>query len=69
MQQREQIILEKQTLFCRVPHSGGTNVSSAGFVFEWFGKIPFDHRVSIVIGLGAIVFLMNIFRFSSVLMT
>ena len=61
VQQREQIILE-QTFFSRVPHSGGTSVSSAGFFFEWFGKIPFDHRVSIVIGLGVIVFLVNIFQ-------
>ena len=50
VQQREQIILE-QTFFSRVPHSGGTSVSSAGFFFEWFGEITLEHRVCIVIGL------------------
>ena len=34
VQQREQILLEKWTFFPRVPHSGGTSVSSAGFFFE-----------------------------------
>ena len=34
VQQREQIILGKQTSSSRVPHSGGTSVSSAGFFFE-----------------------------------
>ena len=33
-QQRVQIILEKQTFFPRVPHSGGATVSSVGFFFE-----------------------------------
>ena len=46
-----QIILEKQTFFSRVPHSGGTSVSSAGFFFEYFGKITLEHSVSIVTGL------------------
>ena len=32
--QLEQVILEKQTFSSRVPHSGGTSVSSAGFFFE-----------------------------------
>jgi len=31
----EQVILEKQTFFSCVPHSGGTSVSSAGFFFEY----------------------------------
>ena len=51
LQQREQIVLEKQTFFSRVPHSGGTSVSSAGFCFEQFKKITLEHRVSIVTGL------------------
>ena len=45
----QQIILEKQTFFSRVPHSGGTSVSSAGFFLEKFGKITLEHRVSISI--------------------
>ena len=44
-------MLEKQTYFSRVPHSGGTSVSSAGLFFEQFGKMTLEHRVFIVIGL------------------
>ena len=33
VQQREQIILEKQTFFSRVPHSGGTSVIFSRFFF------------------------------------
>ena len=50
IQQREQIFLAKQTFFSRVPHSGGTSVSSAVsfFLIVWkdnFGTSRFHcHR-------------------------
>ena len=63
VQHREQIILEKQASFPRVPHSGGTSVSSAGFFFEQLGKIILEHRVSIVTGLRSLVLLSSLVSF------
>ena len=51
VQQSKQIMLEKRTFFSRVPHSGGTSVSSVGFFFEYFWNITLEDRVSIVIGI------------------